>query len=185
MPAPPRLDPKKLVLDEMSADVDVSTFSCDDDDLDDFLRTDALPLRDLGITRVHVGLYDGAVVGYMATLADAVQLKTSESKKLGLRHDDQHVIPAMKIGRLAVSSAFRQQYRGAGTELIRYAVDLATMASRTMGCRLLTVDAYAASVTFYEKLGFVRNKVTRPEARTVSMRFDISAKRLPAWLRGA
>ena len=59
-------------------------FSCGDDDLDDFLRTDAVRLQAQNVVRTYVALYEGEIVGYVALLTDAVELKPSERKKLSL-----------------------------------------------------------------------------------------------------
>jgi GNAT superfamily N-acetyltransferase len=57
----------------------------------------------------------------------------------------------MKIGRLGVSNNFKGQ--GIGTIILDYIKELFITNNRT-GCRFITVDAYGASLTFYERNGF-------------------------------
>jgi ribosomal protein S18 acetylase RimI-like enzyme len=162
-------------------------FSCGDDeedrDLDEFLKADAFRLDGLSVVRVFLALYDGSLCGYVALLADCVRLKSTEKKVLALAHDDHPVIPALKIARLAVTRDFREKHRGLGEALVAFAFSVAMDASRHIGCRLLTLDAYTKSIAFYEKLGFVRNRDKEHTAKEhPSMRFDIHTDTPPPWL---
>lgn len=167
-------------------DADASrAFTCGDDDLDDFLRTDAMRLQQHNVVRTSVALYDGRLVGYVALLADAVTLKSSERKKLALAHDDHPIVPAMKIARLAVDAEFRADHRGVGEALVYYAYAKAIDVAEQIGCRLLTLDAYPQSIQFYERLGFVPNQDKRySESKHPSMRFDIFTAEQYAWISG-
>jgi predicted N-acetyltransferase YhbS len=148
-----------LKLRRLAETDDLGAFSCGDADLEDFLKTDARYLEGSDLTRVFVAALDGRVVGYIALLADTIELKTPEKKKMGLGGGtpNPRQFPALKVGRLAVDNAFKGQ--GLGTYLMRLAFDHALIIQHQVGCRLLTVDAYQKSVDFYLKLGFVANKV--------------------------
>src|SRR4051812_5023862 len=135
-----------------------AAFSCGDPDLDDFLRTDAMRLQQQNVVRTFVALYEAQLVGYVTLLVDAVELKPSERKKLSLHFRDHPIVPALKVARLGVSTAFRATYRGAGEALMRFAHATAIDLAEHVGCRLLTLDAYPESILFYEHLGFVRNQ---------------------------
>ena len=91
-------------------------FSCGDDDLDDFLRTDAMRLQDQSAVRTFLAIYEGEIVGYIALLADAVTLKSSERKKLALSYDDHPIVPAVKVARLGV----RTDHKGRGVRTLMY-----------------------------------------------------------------
>ena len=68
---------------------------------------------------------------------------------------------------------------------MQFAFATALSLSARVGCRLLTLDAYAQSVAFYEHLGFVRNRAKEYRDRqNPSMRFDLHAPNLPAWAVG-
>jgi len=84
---------------------------------------------------------------------------------------------------------------------MRFAVDIANHVSDTIGCRLMTLDALPSAISYYEKLGFIRNKLankrskktdhkkTKPMATgisvPVSMRLDLHAEALPDWVFGS
>jgi ribosomal protein S18 acetylase RimI-like enzyme len=160
-------------------------FSCGDADLDEFLRDDALRLDAARAARTWLTFYDGELVGYITLLCDAIILETRERKGLALRHEDHPVIPALKVARLGVSETFRAAHRGVGEALMQFAFATALSLSTRVGCRLLTLDAYAQSVSFYERLGFVRNRAKEYRDRqNPSMRFDLYAATLPPWATG-
>lgn len=158
----------------------VEKFSCGDQDLDEFLVKDALRLQEHGVVRVYLALRERECVGYVALLCDVLRTKSNERRRLKLSHTDHPAIPAMKVARLGVDKTFRETYAGLGTALMRLAFDVAICTAELTGCRLLTVDAYPSAVGFYEKLGFIRNKI-EGNGEAVSMRFDLQSPDLPAW----
>lgn len=183
----PPTDPALLEI-RAFATVDAETargFSCGDEDLDDFLRTDAMRLQAQNVVRTFVALYESDLVGYVALLVDAVELKLSERKKLALHFRDHPIVPALKIARIGVSKDFRARRRGVGEALMYYAYSSALDLAERVGCRLLTLDAYADSIAFYERLGFVRNQAKAYEGKAhPSMRLDLFAPEAPVWISG-
>lgn len=166
------------------AAIAASVFDCGDEDLNDFLRTDAARLEDLGVARTHLAWRVDQLVGYVTLIADSVELQTRERKKLRLLHHDHPVVPAVKVARLAVATGHRNTFHGTGTLLMAFAYSQAILVSAQIGCRLLTVDAYPKAVSFYERLGFTRNKSQRSDdlQASVSMRLDLAAPAYPNWL---
>lgn len=161
----------------------LTTFTCGEADLDDFLRSDALRLQTHRVARTYLAFYGADVIGYMTLLADAVVLETKERKRLALGAHDHPAVPALKIARLAIADSFRTTHAGAGTALIGIALAIGSDLSERIGCRLLTVDAYPESVAFYEKLGFIRNGAKPYQGREhPSMRLDIFPSESPSWV---
>jgi hypothetical protein len=160
--------------------------SPEDADLDDFLRSDALRLQEAHIVRTFVALYDEKLVGFISLMSDAIVLETKERKKLSLGREDHPVVPALKVARLGCDKAFREQYEGLGTVLMRFAYGQAIDINDFAACRLLTLDAYPQSVEFYEKkLRFVRNRAKEyREKNHPSMRLDVYDPDPPAWTLG-
>lgn len=78
--------------------------------------------------------------------------------------------PAMKLGRLGVSNGFKGI--GIGTIILGYIKELFITNNRT-GCRYITVDAYGASLTFYEKNGFRYLTTKDKDSDTRLMYFDL------------
>lgn len=159
----------------------IEGFSCgdgeDDRDLNEFLLRDASELQNLNVISVYLAIHDDAeLIGYVALLTDAIRLKTSERKPLGLPHQSHPVVPAIKVARLAVSKRFRDEYSGAGAYLMSFAKNIALGVADSVGCRVLTVDAYPHAVPFYERLGFKANKEAskaKPGSSNLSMRLDV------------
>lgn len=146
-------------------------------------------LQSLNVARSYLVIYRERVRGYLTLMADAVVLKPNERKKLrdaagnALAFDDHPVVPALKIARLAVCKESRDEFRGVGEALVRFAFYTGLGLSEVTGCRLLTLDAYPDAIPFYEKLGFVRNLdgayAGKPRP---SMRLDLFARVPPSWL---
>jgi hypothetical protein len=66
---------------------------------------------------------------------------------------------------------------------VRYAYATAIDLTEQVGCRLLTLDAYPASIAFYERLGFVCNQAKAYEGKAhPSMRLDLFAPQAPEWI---
>ena len=174
----------EIDLQPLTTSSPIGGFSSGDADLDEFLRDDALRLQERLVTRVYLATRAdaGEPLGYMAVLADLVELKSGEKRQLGLSGGpgDSRFIPAVKVGRLAVSADHQGQ--GVGQLLMGLAVDLALSLSHRVGCRLVTVDAYEQSVGFYEHLRFNRRKVQPASQQTVGMWFDIAGE-LPEWMQ--
>jgi hypothetical protein len=163
----------------------VAAFSCGDADLDDFVRTDALQLQGERMVATYVARASRAgnvaVVGYVSVLVDAIVLQGPERKKMKVK-TGHPIVPALKIARLGVTSD-RQRSVGIGTTLVAFAHYVGVSLGESVGCRLLTVDAYPQSVAFYERLGFVPNKAKEYRDRGhPSMRLDLYAAVRPAWL---
>lgn len=78
--------------------------------------------------------------------------------------------PAVKIGRLAVSSAYQGQ--GWGPRIIGFLKQWFTENNKT-GCRYITVDALAERVGFYEKYGFKILVTPQEGDETVLMYYDL------------
>jgi GNAT superfamily N-acetyltransferase len=62
------------------------------------------------------------------------------------------------VGRLGVHKDFHGQ--GIGRALMQYSVAVAFRMNSelSVGCRFITVDAYTNSISFYERLGFIRSQ---------------------------
>jgi len=154
------------------------------EDLDEFVRKDAFGLGLDHVTTTYVARHPselGAIFGYVSLVTDCVRLQPAEREGMGLTTEFE-VIPAVKIARLACRQGRVKE--NTGTAMVRYAYLGAVRISNIAAARLLTVDAKAESVEFYEKLGFVRNEKS-PGARareTVSMRLDLFGPAEPSWL---
>lgn len=141
---------------------DVAGFDCDDLDLNDFLKNDAWKYQADHISHTRLAFLGKDLVGYVTLLADCVILQTREKKRALKEAKEFHqtvlTFPAVKIGRLGVQREYQRS--GVGTQLLKYVVGLVVRLNRDLniGCRLITLDAYPKSVSWYEKKGFVFNE---------------------------
>ena len=149
---------------------DRSSFSCGVAALDDYLCQRAGQHHRDGIATTHV-LTDDAqpaqILGFCAL--SAAHLHLSELQQADLKRLPAYPVPAMRMGRLAVSAS--EQGKGYGQLLLGHVVNLALSVRQTMGVRVLIVDAKdAQAAAFYERYGF------RPTTSTaLSLYLPISA----------
>ncbi|MFT0532567.1 GNAT family N-acetyltransferase [Castellaniella hirudinis] len=131
-------------------------FSCGVAVLDDYLRRRAGQHQRDGIATTHVLVDDTdptRILGYCSL--SAAQLHLHEMLEQDRRRLPAYPVPAIRVGRLAVSQA--RQGKGYGQLLLGHAVNLAVAVRQTMGVRVLIVDAKDAKVAaFYESFGFRR-----------------------------
>ena len=155
---------------------DVSGFNCGDDDLDDFLKNDCFKYQAEYLSQTRLFYYQEQLAGYLTLLTDSITLETKEKKGLFSFHRQVVSFPALKIGRIAIART--HQRKGLGRELIKYTLGIAVRMNdhNHIGARFITLDAYPASIPFYERCGFVFNKhkdyKKRREAHP-SMRYDV------------
>jgi GNAT superfamily N-acetyltransferase len=153
---------------------DVSTFDCGDEDLNDFLKNDAVKFQTEHLSHTRLVYLEGVLVGYVTLLADCIILKTDEKKKTLHQARSQHqtiyTFPAIKIGRIGIQK--EHQKAGIGTQLLNYTIALVYRLNKELnvGCRFITLDAYPQSVSWYEKKKFVFNKhYNRTPSRTAGI----------------
>lgn len=133
---------------------DRTGFSCGIAALDDYLRMRAGQHQRDGITTTHVLIDEAAptrILGYCAL--SAAQLLLHDLTEADRQRLPAYPVPAMRMGRLAVSAA--EQGKGYGQLLVGHAVNLALSVRGTLGVRVLVVDAKdARAAAFYRAYGF-------------------------------
>lgn len=135
---------------------DRRSFSCGVPALDDYLHHLARQhLRD-GIATTHVLTDDAGprrILGYCSLAA--AQLHLGQLDEADRRRLPSYPVPAMRMARLAVSTA--AQGKGHGRLLVGHATNLALSIRQAMGLRILIVDAKdQRAAAFYEAFGFRR-----------------------------
>jgi GNAT superfamily N-acetyltransferase len=156
-------------------------FDCGSAEQNAFLYERAWNDARCGITVTHLLYVKGMLAAYVTVMADRI--------KLGSRERPRGVVygfaPAVKIAQLGVDRRFAGC--GLGKLLVAYAVQMAVMFRRRIGCRYVTLDARTEElVRWYEAQGFVRNKEEQklrivdaerrgrtPDGVPVSLRFDL------------
>lgn len=153
-------------------------FDCGDDDLNDFLASDAPFYRKQMLATTFVLEDDDQTVAYYSLLNDKISNSTvPKNIWRKLRNTIPHEkhfssYPAVKIGRLAVSLDYKKD--GVGTRLVAGIKQMLIEQQGQSACRFLTVDAYRAAVPFYQKNGFkmLVNEI-KEKAITVPMYYDL------------
>lgn len=150
-----------------------SEFYCTSDDLNDFIRNDALREQECMLSRTYLFSYEEEVVGFVSLSADSVgapKLRREDVvRKKSSDSPAYSVLPCVLIGRLAVAKKYERQ--GIGKYILNWAIGLITnVVCKSVGCRYITVDPKTESLQFYTEsgLGFTQMeafKPGRPETR--------------------
>jgi predicted N-acetyltransferase YhbS len=132
--------------------------------LDEWLREHALGAQAGRTGRTFVWHNHGVVVAYYTLAAHRIARDILPAK-LGRGSPDQ--IPAILLARLALDVSLHG--RSLGGRLLGEACYRAAVASRTVGARMIVVDALDDSAaTFYERHGFRRLASSLRLAHTMS-----------------
>ena len=153
-------------------------FDSGDEDLNDFLLNDARFYDEQMLAHTYVFVEGDEVVAYYCLLNDKIsQTDLDKSLWRKLRKNIPHEkhydsYPAVKIGRFAVSKKYSGSHLG--TSIID-SIKLRLYANgEYSACRFLTVDAYCAAVTFYQKNGFLPLLKEPPaDQPTVPLYYDL------------
>ena len=128
---------------KLNAEHDLNSFTCGLDDMDDFLKNDALSQQDEKLNVTYLVMYDDEVLGFFSLLSDIIKLKDIENE-----YDLPYsTCPAIKIGRFAVSEKYASL--GLGTILLDNICFQIKRISKFLGVRFITVDAYCNVRGFY------------------------------------
>jgi GNAT superfamily N-acetyltransferase len=160
------------------ADSDIKPFRCADDDLNGFLYDDAKDYlkSKMAVTYLFEDDDNNKTVGYYSLLNDKITFDPERrnfwnrlNRKIANRKRRKDY-PAVKIGRLAISSDYVGH--GLGRDILTIIKYLFSRNCRT-GCRFITVDAYSDAVGFYKKCGFEFITDKDENDRTRAMYFDL------------
>ena len=127
------LNKQNLIFTALRDDIDISSFKCESEELNDFLTKRAKFNDENLLSKVYL-YYDKAtkkVVGFI-TLSNYL-LRLSDAKEFGIQK-----VPGALIGRIAIDN----DYRGynLGKELIQFALGRCHYIKNYIGCRLLVVE---------------------------------------------
>jgi len=175
--------PPEITLDSLQIEPFVETravesFDCGNKDLNEFLSTKEVRLYEAeGLGRTYLAYYQGSLVAYFTVSFGSLYVEYLKSWKSFSRMAQMKIesIPAVMIGRLAVSLEF--QRRGIGRALVRYVAGLALETKGKMGVRLIILQSKPESMRFYHQCGFQITVETKRERRRVNrtMFFDLHA----------
>ena len=139
----------------LSAQNDVSAFSCGHAALDRWLRTRALSNQQKGFTAVVVVSVGARVVGFYGLSPTAVlPAQLPRAIRTGQPPDP---VPCLLLGQLATDTGWAGQ--GVGTGLVKHALQRSVAAARLVGGRALVVHAVdATAAAFWVRRGFMPSR---------------------------
>ncbi|MBV7532195.1 GNAT family N-acetyltransferase [Chitinophaga sp. sic0106] len=164
----------------------LKSFDCGDEILNTFLTEKALEYHKSHLATTYILQSEQQIVAYFSIFCDCLRIRkedfpsgSSYKKFLAdlLVHPKRHhrELPAIKIGRLAVSK--KLQTGGMGRRIVDYVIALAIHQNAICACKVVVVDAYRESISFYEKLGFKFVSALDADGRTRLMYFDLAPEK--------
>lgn len=176
------LNKDKVQLRKLGEDDTICQFDCGDEDLNDFIITDA-PLYfkvRLATSYVLEDTENGNVIGYFSLAHDRISLTDFPSNSAYNRFRKQFFAqgkmfksyPALKICRLATDKKYRGE--GIGAMIVNMII-ASYRRDNKAGCRFITVDAYADALPFYYKQGFSPLSKGDENADTRLLYFDLES----------
>ena len=151
---------------------DLKPFSCDDEEINSFYKQDIIPHAKSLISVSYLFETGGKVLGFYCVSNDRVDAKFSKIKYIVPYGKLYGGAPAVKIGRLGVSSEFERQ--GVGSDILNF-IKYSFSNNNKTGCRFIVVDAanMRKVINFYEKndFKFLTNEDKKSDTRI--MYFDL------------
>lgn len=158
----------------------ITAFSCDDEDLDDFIINDAPLYREalLAVTYIIERISDKKVVGYFSLANDRIAIKDFPSNNEFNRFRRHRFVnekrltnyPSVKLCRFALNNEVKGKH--IGSFLLDFMKRYFVSDNKT-GCRFMTVDAYRSAEPFYKKNGFLYLSNADIEKPTRLMFYDL------------
>lgn len=148
----------ELSLKRIEPETTRKPFDCNDSDLNEFFFEDSKGHSRQLLAVTYAFESEVETIAYFCVSNDSI--REGDASKSIFRHllnklphrKRYKSHPAVKIGRFAVSSS--HQRKGIGTELIMDYIKALFIINNKTGCRFITIDAYEAAISFYQKNGF-------------------------------
>ena len=134
---------------------DLSQFDCGDEDLNKFLKEDALAQQDAKLNITKLIIYENNIIGFVSLLTDKLVLKNLKDNELKIKikgilgiSSKNREISAVKIGRFAVDKNYSR--KGIGSHILRNILhNLKKLSENKVGFRFIIIESYAKSFNFY------------------------------------
>jgi predicted GNAT family N-acyltransferase len=159
-----------LVFRTISGKDEIAKFRSADNDLNDFLKDDALNNQTSMLSVTRLVYQNNVMVSYFSLANDSIQKKLIHPEDGESDYEYSHY-PALKIARLAVHEEYEGQ--GTGTWMLVKSISIAFIIAKYAGCRIITVDAKREAARFYEKYGFKKAN-TDKDTDTIPMYLDLN-----------
>jgi len=146
----------ELIIEKLHDRHELSSFECEDETLENFLKDQALAHQNQHIATTHVCLHNGKVIAFFTISNAELELtEKDEKKRLQELGKGYKKYPATLIARLAVSKGLTD--KGIGTYLMNTVVGkILETNEKFSGSRFIITDSYPKAEKFYTKFGFKR-----------------------------
>jgi GNAT superfamily N-acetyltransferase len=175
----------ELYFTELTPDHDLSLFDCDDKDINEFLKEDALKYQEHRMANTYLFLEENHCVAAFFSISNDCLTDLGEDRGFNKTawnrfHRKQNIpnskrikqYPSIKIGRLGVS----KKYHGTGLsyELMKFIKGYSIIEHKP-AVRLLILDAYNKDkqINFYTRNGFTFMLDTDTNSKTRLMIYDL------------
>ena len=176
------MDKNNIQLRRLGDNDIVGQFDCGDEDLNDFILTDASLYFKVRLATSYIleDRENGNVIGYFSLAHDRISLTDFPSNSAYNRFRKQFFAqgkmfksyPALKICRLATD----KKYHGEGIGAMIVNMIIASYRNdNKAGCRFITVDAYRNARPCYYKQGFVPLSKEDMDSDTRLLYFDLES----------
>lgn len=142
---------------KLTKEHDLSNFNCGLEDMDNFLKDDALDQQEENMNTTYLLTYQNKILGFFSLLADRIDIKDIP-EEYNCKYKS---FPAIKIGRLAIDKDY--QNKGLGTKILDNICSEIKDMSLKIGVKFITIDAYCNVREFYYKNAFQHIKIERPK----------------------
>ncbi|MFA5077786.1 MAG: hypothetical protein WC488_05165 [Candidatus Micrarchaeia archaeon] len=159
----------------------IANFSCDDEELNEYLKKDALAYQKLhlGVTYILFTKAANKPISYMTLAMGSLKIPdkcefTLRGKKLGdYAKMFPQQFPALLIGKLATDR--NEEGKGAASLLLDYAAKIAIAARQQFGCSHLIAHAKATQkiVDWYKRRGLVTYVEDLTKRDSIPMYFEL------------
>ena len=150
---------KNYRFEKLTKQHDLSEFRCASDDLNDFIKNDALNQQEDNLSATKLICCDDEIIGFFSLLADSIELKSirDEKTKKSIKNHLPKVkkVPAVKIGRFAIDKKYSKQ--GIGSHIIDHIILNILDLSEDLALRFILIESYAKSNKFYVKNNDFKN----------------------------
>lgn len=146
---------EKYYFETLTSEHNLSDFDCGDEELNKFLKDDALNQQNAKLNVTKLVMCEGRIIGYASLLTDKIILKRIKDEKLRITlkgklnlNSKEKEISAVMIGRFAIDKKYTN--KGLGSHILRNILkNLKEISENRIGFRFIVIEGYASAFNFY------------------------------------
>lgn len=146
---------EKYYFETLTSEHNLSDFDCGDEELNKFLKDDALNQQNAKLNVTKLVMCEGRIIGYASLLTDKIILKRIKDEKLRITlkgklnlNSKEKEISAVMIGRFAIDKKYTN--KGLGSHILRNILkNLKEISENRIRFRFIVIEGYASAFNFY------------------------------------